>query len=194
MSEDLRSLNDTDVEQLVRLIESLGDSPFDFLQLRVGSLEVAIGKGDPPGADHSPRPAAPAGAVTAEATATSHVGEPGPAVPAGGGTEVVGAPAATAPAGVADGQPARAPHPAAPADITSPIMGIFYAQPEPGAAPFVTVGSAVDTDTTVALVEVMKTFHAVPAGTDGTIAEVCVSDGQLVEYGQVLFRVEPGGG
>jgi multidrug efflux pump subunit AcrA (membrane-fusion protein) len=64
-------------------------------------------------------------------------------------------------------------------------------QPEPGAAPFVTPGSKVGPETTVGLVEAMKMFNAVHAGTTGTIAEVCVQDATIVEYGQVLFRVRP---
>jgi acetyl-CoA carboxylase biotin carboxyl carrier protein len=70
-------------------------------------------------------------------------------------------------------------------------MGMFYAQPEPGAPPFVTVGSNVREDTTVALVEVMKTFNAVTAGVRGRIVDVCVQNAELVEFGQALFRVAP---
>lgn len=84
---------------------------------------------------------------------------------------------------------------AAPADgavpIVAPLLGRFFAQPEPGAPPFVSVGAEVTADTTVGLIEVMKTFNAVPAGVNGTIVETCVQDAQLVEYGQVLFRVRP---
>jgi acetyl-CoA carboxylase biotin carboxyl carrier protein len=71
------------------------------------------------------------------------------------------------------------------------MIGRFYSQPEPGAAPFVTPGSKVGPETTVGLVEAMKMFNAVHAGTTGTIAEVCVQDATIVEYGQVLFRVRP---
>src|SRR5690606_3158034 len=108
------------------------------------------------------------------------------------------APAVTpAPATPAAAAPAAAPvESSAPAssglvEITAPTMGIFYAQPEPGKPPFVTVGALVEESTTVALVEVMKTFHAVAAGVRGTVAEVCVSDAEFVEFGQVLFRVDP---
>jgi acetyl-CoA carboxylase biotin carboxyl carrier protein len=71
------------------------------------------------------------------------------------------------------------------------MMGRFYAKPEPGAAPFVTVGSEVNADTTVGLVEVMKVFTAVRAGVSGVIAEICVQDAEFIEYGHVLFRVRP---
>jgi acetyl-CoA carboxylase biotin carboxyl carrier protein len=55
----------------------------------------------------------------------------------------------------------------------------------------VTVGSQVNEDTTVALIEVMKTFNAIPAGRRGTIVEVCVQNAQMVEFAQVLFRIRP---
>jgi acetyl-CoA carboxylase biotin carboxyl carrier protein len=71
------------------------------------------------------------------------------------------------------------------------MIGRFYSQPEPGAAPYVAVGAQVEADTTVCLVEAMKMFNAVPAGMAGTIAQVCAQDATLVEYGQVLFRVRP---
>ena len=71
------------------------------------------------------------------------------------------------------------------------MMGIFYAQPEPGAPPYVEVGTVVEEGTTVALVEVMKMFNAIPAGVSGTVEAVLVEGNQLVEYGQALFRVRP---
>jgi acetyl-CoA carboxylase biotin carboxyl carrier protein len=70
-------------------------------------------------------------------------------------------------------------------------MGMFYPQPEPGSPPFVSLGSQVKEDTTVCLIEVMKTFNAMTAGVKGVITEICVQNAQLVEYGQVLFRVRP---
>jgi acetyl-CoA carboxylase biotin carboxyl carrier protein len=76
-------------------------------------------------------------------------------------------------------------------DIKSEIMGMFYAQPEPGAPPFISIGAEVKEDTTVCLIEVMKTFNAIPAGVRGVVTEVCIENAQLVEYGQVLFRVRP---
>lgn len=70
-------------------------------------------------------------------------------------------------------------------------MGRFYAKPDPGAAPFVTIGDEVNEDTTVALIEVMKVFNAVPAGIRGVVTEICVQDTEIIEYGQVIFRVRP---
>ena len=78
-------------------------------------------------------------------------------------------------------------------DIPSPMLGTFYRAEAPGAAPFVEVGAAVEPDTTVCIIEVMKMMNSVPAGVSGTIAEIVPENGQLVEYGEPLFRVTPGG-
>ena len=75
--------------------------------------------------------------------------------------------------------------------IESPMLGVFYRAPSPGAPPFVDVGARVEADTIVCLIEVMKMMNSVPAGVAGTIAEVHVENAQAVEYGQPLFRVEP---
>jgi acetyl-CoA carboxylase biotin carboxyl carrier protein len=77
--------------------------------------------------------------------------------------------------------------------IAAPMIGTFYRAPEPGAAPFVDVGTHVEPDTTVCLIEVMKMMNPVPAGISGTIVEVCVENAEPVEYGAPLFRVQPDG-
>lgn len=77
--------------------------------------------------------------------------------------------------------------------IIAPMMGRFYAQSEPGADPFVTVGAEVIEDSTVALIEVMKMYTTVPAGLNGVVTEICVENEEIIEYGQVLFRVRPTG-
>jgi acetyl-CoA carboxylase biotin carboxyl carrier protein len=75
--------------------------------------------------------------------------------------------------------------------IDAPMLGTFYRAEAPGAAPFVDVGTNVEPDTTVCLIEVMKMMNSIPAGVEGTIVEVCAENAALVEYGQPLFRVEP---
>ena len=75
--------------------------------------------------------------------------------------------------------------------VRSPILGIFYRAPKPGAPPFVEVGSPVGAEDPVCLIEVMKLFNTVAAGTAGRIARVCAENGSMVEYDQVLFLVEP---
>lgn len=75
-------------------------------------------------------------------------------------------------------------------EVRAPNLGTFYRSPKPGAAPFVDVGQKVTSDTEICLLEVMKLFTSVKAGVNGTIQEICVDDGILVEGGQLLFCVE----
>ena len=75
-------------------------------------------------------------------------------------------------------------------EITSPIVGTFYAAPSPDAEPYVDVESHVTPDTVVCIVEAMKVMNEIKAETAGTIVEVLCRAGQAVEYGQVLFRVK----
>jgi acetyl-CoA carboxylase biotin carboxyl carrier protein len=78
-------------------------------------------------------------------------------------------------------------------EIKSPTVGTFYASPSPDAQAFVKVGSKVTPTTVVCLVEAMKLFNEITADCTGTVAEILVENQQSVEYGQVLFRVDPAG-
>jgi acetyl-CoA carboxylase biotin carboxyl carrier protein len=71
------------------------------------------------------------------------------------------------------------------------MLGTFYRAPAPGEPPFVEVGTRVDADTIVCIIEVMKMMNSVPAGVAGTIAEIYAGNAEPVEYEQPLFRVEP---
>lgn len=75
--------------------------------------------------------------------------------------------------------------------IVAPMKGIFYRAPRPGAPPFVEVGSHVQEDTVVAIIEVMKLMNSIQAGVRGTIVQVCVDNGEAVERGQTLFLIRP---
>src|SRR5262245_43159730 len=108
-------------------------------------------------------------------------------------------PGAAAPAVVND-RPAATPvvvEPARPtrplAEIKSPTPGTFYTSPSPDAEPFVRVGSRVTPTTVVCIIEAMKIHNNIEAECTGVITEVLVENQQSVEYGQVLFRVDPGG-
>ena len=74
--------------------------------------------------------------------------------------------------------------------ITSPMVGCFYPAPSPAAAPFVKVGDKVSTGQVVCIIEAMKLMNEIESEVSGTIAEICVEEGQSVEYGQVLMYVE----
>lgn len=99
---------------------------------------------------------------------------------------------APAPVAVAAAQPAAA-EPAEPkvegTPLTSPMVGTFYRAPSPGAKPFVEVGDTVKKGQTVCIIEAMKLLNEVEAETDGVVKEICVENGQPVEYGQNLLII-----
>ncbi len=126
------------------------------------------------------------------------------------GTGVVitraGAQAAAAPAAAPPLAPSAAAPASAPAgsevgratgsglkDIKSPMVGTYYSAPEPGAEPYIKVGTRITSGQTVCIIEAMKIMNEIEAEFGGVIREVSVEDAQPVEFGQVLFRVDPNG-
>ena len=89
------------------------------------------------------------------------------------------------------------PRPASPApqlkEIRSPMVGTFYKAPEPGAEAYIKVGNRVTPGQTVCIIEAMKIMNEIEAEIAGTVREILVEDSQPVEFGQVLFRVDPNG-
>ena len=75
-------------------------------------------------------------------------------------------------------------------EVTSPIIGTAYHAPEPGAKKFVEVGKKIKKGDTVMIVEAMKTMNHVPSSADGVVKEICVQDGQPVEFGQTIIILE----
>jgi acetyl-CoA carboxylase biotin carboxyl carrier protein len=75
-------------------------------------------------------------------------------------------------------------------EITSPIIGTAYHAPEPGAKKFVEIGKKIKKGDTVMIVEAMKTMNHVPSTADGVVKEICVDDGQPVEFGQTIIVLE----
>jgi len=182
VSNTFDSLSDEDVRQIARLVETLDRSTFDYLQVDVGDMKVTIGKGaQVPGLGAAP--GVPAAAVSAAS--------PGVAAPPANVPAAAAAPAAVAPPAPAQAETGKGTSQDGTVTIVAPLMGRFYAKPEPGAAPFVTVGAEVNPDSTVGLIEVMKVFTAVRAGVSGVVTEICVQDAEFIEYGHVLFRVRP---
>ncbi|HEY4321849.1 MAG TPA: acetyl-CoA carboxylase biotin carboxyl carrier protein [Gemmatimonadales bacterium] len=118
-------------------------------------------------------------------------------------TQAAGVVPVAAPVVHAIAAPAAAPvvtgaaEPGAPAaalkEIRSPMVGTYYAQPEPGAEPYVRVGSRVTAGQTVCIIEAMKIMNEIEAEVSGVVREVMVDDTAPVEYGQVLYRVDPNG-
>ena len=102
---------------------------------------------------------------------------------------------APAPSAAPPAAPPVAAAPAAPAknliEIKSPMVGTFYAKPKPDKPDYVSVGTKVTPKTVVCQLEAMKLFNEITADCNGTVPEVCVKNGEAVEFNQVLFRVEP---
>ncbi|MCU0622195.1 MAG: acetyl-CoA carboxylase biotin carboxyl carrier protein, partial [Gemmatimonadales bacterium] len=98
-------------------------------------------------------------------------------------------PAAPAAPAAAPAEPA----PVALKEIRSPMVGTFYKAPEPGADPYVAIGTRIAPGQTVCIIEAMKIMNEIEAEVGGVIREIVAADATPVEYGQVLFRVDPNG-
>jgi len=102
-------------------------------------------------------------------------------------------PAASAGAGPATAPSGGASAPAVSnlTDIKSPMVGTFYRSPEPGAEPYIKAGTRITPGQTLCIIEAMKIMNELESEVSGTVREILVEDAQPVEFGQVLFRVEP---
>jgi acetyl-CoA carboxylase biotin carboxyl carrier protein len=156
-------LSARDVAEIARLLE---ESDFEELHIEQDGLKLTLRRGSAPRQESG-------GSARAPGTTPLPAGAAGPA---GAGREARGEAAACA----ADGSLLN---------VIAPFVGIFYRAPRPGAPPYIEVGSEVQEDTIVGIIEVMKLMNAVRAEVRGTVAEILVADGAVVEYGQVLARV-----
>ena len=115
-----------------------------------------------------------------------------PVVIAAGGAPSAGVhPSPTAPAGGVPAPPAVAAAVSPLVDIKSPMVGTFYKAPEPAAEPYVKMGTRVSPGQVVCIIEAMKIMNEIESEAQGVVREVCVENAQPVEFGQVLFRVDP---
>ena len=164
-----------DLRYVKKLIEMLDSSTMD-------SIEISSDKGMKLRISKSPQQR-----VAAMAMAPTM---PAPVVTA----PVLPAVAAARPAeeGAAPAPKAEAPK-AATLEIKSPMVGTFYSTPEPGAKPYISVGDRVSKGQIVCIIEAMKIMNELESEFDGVVREVGVTDAHPVEYGQVLFRIDPTG-
>jgi acetyl-CoA carboxylase biotin carboxyl carrier protein len=166
-----------DVQQILDLIDK---AQYDYFELQDGDLRLVVNRtglpmpglagSGPLAPTPAPTPASPSPPASAAGAAPTLAANPPAATPPL-------TPAATDRRGLVA--------------VNAPMVGTFYAQPEPGAPPFVQVGSQVDDETTMGLIEAMKVFTAVRAGVRGTLAEIVVRDTEFVEFGRPLFYVRP---
>lgn len=120
-----------------------------------------------------------------------------PAMPAAAAPAPVPEQPAPSPAGAATPstaltEAASMPAPASAREIAAPMVGVFYAAPAPDAEPFVAVGSKVKAGETLCIIEAMKVLNEVAAEADGVVTEICAKDGELVEFGSCLMKIEEG--
>ena len=155
-----------DVRLLEQIVQLMAANDLNTVEVRDGDRRVILKRGA-------------AGAAVQMFAAPSG---PVPVSPGGPTASAGSAPAATPAVAAEESQHHR---------ITSPMVGTFYAAPKPGEKPFVGVGSTINEDSDVCIIEAMKTFNNIKADCRGTIARVLVADGQPVEFGTVLFLVKP---
>ena len=162
-----------DLEFLRGLIGAVDESGIDSLEISRGGTRIRISKTPPPAPVHAAAPVA---------AAPAHLHMP----PA----HDVGLPRAAAPAAAGGGEA-----PAAQAsnlvEVKSPMVGTFYRSPAPEAPSYVEVGSRVARGQTLCILEAMKLMNELESDVAGVVREICVENGEPVEYGQVLFRIEP---
>ena len=162
--------NDTDLKKIKEIIEIMKENELLEVEIKHGDDKIFLKR-------HQPQSDVGA-AVSAMPTMMP---EPGAAPAHPGGTEaLIQTYASQAEQGAEDL-----------VEIKSPIVGTFYATPSPDSEHYVEVGSTVTPQTVVCIIEAMKVMNEIKAETSGTIAEILVTNGQAVEFGQVLFRVKP---
>jgi acetyl-CoA carboxylase biotin carboxyl carrier protein len=169
-------LNMDELRELTELFTTHGLTDFEFEN---ADIRIRLSRNLAPSATPASAPPASSNALAAMHSAAG-----------------AGSPSATTsaqPAPVAEAAPPQTPAEAPEEElhvITSPIVGTFYRSPSPNDEPFVKVGSQVEQDTVVSIIEAMKLMNEIQAETTGTIAKIYVENGQPVEYGQPLFGVK----
>lgn len=177
-------------EDVLQILELIDKSEFDFFQLEMGDLKLTISKTGLPAeaANGAATVQLPAVAPAPEKSAAPALERPAPA-------PQLQATQASLPQKTAqpDRPAADQTSPDGLVPVKAPMVGTFYRAPEPGAPPFVEVGSHVEEDSTLGLIEVMKVFNSIRAGVRGVVVEILVQNAQFVEYGQTLFYIRPEG-
>jgi acetyl-CoA carboxylase biotin carboxyl carrier protein len=161
-----------EVKDIRRLLDILANTDVSELTLETGEYKLTVRRGPDGVGAHYPVPAA--------AAQVAPQPQPHPAAPA------------TTP-DVATPAPGEAPaeSKAHLSEVTAPIVGTFYSAPSPDTDDYVKVGDRVERGTVLCIIEAMKLMNEIEAETAGTIAEVLVRNEEPVEYGQVLFRIDP---
>lgn len=166
-----------DLDWIQRLIDMMDDSDVDSLEISKFATRIRISKSPPVhvvaggnSAGHATAVGSTAGAPAAQSAPTREV---------------------SAAAGEASSEEAAPAAKSNTTDVESPMVGTFYRAPAPDAPPYVEVGDHVGKGQTLCILEAMKLMNELEAEVAGTVREICIGNGEPVEYGQVLFRIEP---
>jgi acetyl-CoA carboxylase biotin carboxyl carrier protein len=163
-------------EDVEALIETFESSSWEELRVKIGDFELFLSKTD----DTPGLPSHPAAHVSPNADPAAFAA-----------THATAAAAPPHPDSSLGRESSGADFPQHWVAVRAPNLGTFYRAPKPGAPPYATVGQRVRADTEVCLIEVMKLFTAVLAGTAGVVRKVLIEDAELVEYDQPLILIEP---
>ena len=161
-----------DIELIQALVRLIDESSLDSLEIERGATRIRLAK--TPGGGAVVAPAAPAAALPAPPA-------PAPAAP----------PAAPEAAAAPSDTPVPAAEPSNLIEITSPMVGTFYRAPSPEAEPYVDVGASVAAGDVLCVIEAMKLMNELECEVTGRIVEVCADNAEPVDFGQLLFKVEP---
>lgn len=184
-----------DLLQIVELVKS--SEQFSEFRLKIGEVEIELRRR---ASANATRPSSVE--PEREALPVSGAGDPGrSAAPANAVDEAArdaDARTATGTSFTDVSMPASTPSvaPSWPADsvvVRAPMVGTFYRSPAPGAPPFVSIGQAIEANTTVCIIEVMKLMNSIPAGASGVVTHILVDDAQAVDAGAPLIVVDPRG-
>jgi acetyl-CoA carboxylase biotin carboxyl carrier protein len=167
-----------DLDYVQSLIKALDESGLDSIEIERGGTRIRLAR----------TPSGVAGAALAVQAGSA----PSFAAP-GAATDASGAPAAAPPASPAGHVPAPETDSAGSGllEINSPMVGTFYRSPAPDAPSYVDLGATVTPGETLCIIEAMKLMNELECEISGVIREICVENGEPVEFGQVLFRVSP---
>lgn len=160
------TLKASDIEALVELFDK---SDWDEVHIEIDGEEILLSKDSRRDVQAVPQPVSVPAIAPVPAAAT-------PVAAQGGGAVAQAASSARGANWVA---------------VKAANLGTFYKASSPEAAPYVTIGAQVSPESEVCMIEVMKLFTTIRAGMSGTVREICVNDGQMVEYGQDLMWIEP---
>lgn len=169
-----------DIEQVLRIIQECGDCT---LHMEIGDLKLSLSKGDVGDGTGSPLD------LSRKSTACQPVQVEQEAAPTATASVEKEGPETTATAAKAEEKEESIEEGLVP--IKASVVSVFYRRPSPDEPPFVEVGSEVEEDTVVCLLEVMKCFRSVAAGVQGRVEKICVENAQLVEPGTILFLIRP---